>query len=157
MLVQSRGAFNWDLHLSRPSHCLLESTLSLVSCPLTALLSELTVEESPRWLIKKNKYRQAFNSLRRLRNTPLQAARDLYYIHAKVTIEKKIILSDRRLGNARFAEKDLINVSNYLRRFIQLFTIPRNRRSTLAAFVVMIAQQMCGSMLPELLFILMSI
>lgn len=29
-------------------------------------------------------------------------------------------------------------------RFIELFTIPRNRRATQASGVVMIAQQMCG-------------
>ena len=33
----------------------------------------------------------------------------------------------------------------YVTRFVQLFTIARIRRATLAAFVVMIAQQMCGS------------
>ena len=33
----------------------------------------------------------------------------------------------------------------YSSRFVQLFTIARIRRATLAAFVVMIAQQMCGS------------
>lgn len=36
------------------------------------------------------------------------------------------------------------NDGRYASRFIQLFTIPRVRRATLAAFVVMIAQQMCG-------------
>ena len=35
--------------------------------------------------------------------------------------------------------------TNYVTRFIQLFTIPRVRRATLASFTVMIAQQMCGS------------
>ena len=34
----------------------------------------------------------------------------------------------------------------YLSRFKQLFTIARVRRATVATFVVMIAQQMCGSM-----------
>jgi hypothetical protein len=34
--------------------------------------------------------------------------------------------------------------SNYITRFIQLFTIPRVRRATLASWTVMIAQQMCG-------------
>lgn len=33
----------------------------------------------------------------------------------------------------------------YFTRLMQLFTIARIRRATLAAFVVMIAQQMCGS------------
>lgn len=42
-------------------------------------------------------------------------------------------------------EKVTIRTGRYLTRFLQLFTIPRVRRATLAAFVVMIAQQMCGS------------
>jgi hypothetical protein len=76
---------------------------------------------------EKNRYRQAFKSLLRLRNNPLQAARDLYYIHAQLEVEKEII-----------------GKSNYVTRFTQLFTIPRVRRATLASFTVMIAQQMCG-------------
>lgn len=70
------------------------------------------------------KYRNAFESLCRLRNTPLQAARDLYYIHVQLVEESAII-----------------GKSNYLTRFIELFTIPRVRRATLASFTVMIAQQ----------------
>jgi hypothetical protein len=60
--------------------------------------------------------------------TPL-VARDLYYIHAQLEVENDI------LGKQ----------SNYVSRFIELFTIPRNRRASLAAFIVMIGQQMCGS------------
>jgi hypothetical protein len=70
---------------------------------------------------------KAYASLKRLRNTELQAARDLYYIYAQIK-----------------AEETLVHKSNYVTRFIQLFTIPRVRRATLASFVVMIAQQMCG-------------
>jgi MFS family permease len=66
-------------------------------------------------------------SLLRLRNNQLQAARDLYYIHTQLEIEASII-----------------GKNNYITRFIQLFTIPRVRRATLASFTVMIAQQMCG-------------
>ncbi|TVY90916.1 putative metabolite transport protein [Lachnellula willkommii] len=76
---------------------------------------------------EKNRYPQAFKSLLRLRNDPLQAARDMYYIHCQLEIEKEIIGS-----------------SNYITRFTQLFTVPRIRRATLASFTVMIAQQMCG-------------
>ncbi|KAJ5731788.1 uncharacterized protein N7483_006296 [Penicillium malachiteum] len=83
--------------------------------------------ESPRWYIKKGKYSKAYQSLAKLRNTPLQAARDLYYISAQIKIEQ-----------------DIIGDSNYLTRFIELFTIPRVRRATLAASIVMLAQQMCG-------------
>lgn len=44
-------------------------------------------------------------------------------------------------------KEHLSNRGRYLARFIQLFTIARVRRATLAAFVVMLAQQMCGSAL----------
>ena len=75
--------------------------------------------------MKKGRYQEAYQSLLRLRNSPLQAARDLYYVHAQLTIEDAII-----------------GKSNYAKRFIELFTIPRVRRATLASFTVMIAQQM---------------
>ncbi|KAG8349831.1 hypothetical protein FVEN_g11982 [Fusarium venenatum] len=83
--------------------------------------------ESPRWYMKKNRYGDAIKSLLRLRNHPVQAARDLYYIHAQLEVEL-----------------EFIGQGNYAKRFIELFTIPRVRRATLASFVVMIAQQMCG-------------
>ncbi|CAK7270212.1 hypothetical protein SEPCBS57363_003991 [Sporothrix epigloea] len=89
--------------------------------------------ESPRWYLKKGKYLQAWNSLVRLRNTKLQAARDLYYIHALLVEEERIIL-----------ESGLDVHSSMFTRFIELFTIPRVRRATWASGVVMIAQQMCG-------------
>ena len=83
--------------------------------------------ESPRWYIKKNRYRDAMHSLLRLRNNAVQAGRDLYYIHVQLEVEY-----------------EFIGKGNYVVRFIELFTIPRIRRATLASFVVMIAQQMCG-------------
>ncbi|KAJ0337419.1 hypothetical protein COL922a_006781 [Colletotrichum nupharicola] len=57
----------------------------------------------------------------------LAAARDIYYIHIQLQVEAEII-----------------GRSNYAKRFVELFTIPRVRRATLASFTVMIAQQMCG-------------
>ena len=78
-------------------------------------------------LMKKGRYGKAYKSLLRLRNSPIQAARDLYYVHAQLVEEAAII-----------------GQSNYFQRFTELFTIPRVRRATLASFTVMIAQQMCG-------------
>ena len=78
--------------------------------------------------MKKNNYLKAFFSLRRLRNTDIQAARDLLYIHAQL---KEEIATKQR---------------SYFIRLLQLFTVKRNRPATLAAFTVMIAQQICGSM-----------
>lgn len=77
--------------------------------------------------MKKGRYQEAYASFLRLRNTPLQAARDLYYVHAQLDVEKEVMKG-----------------STYINRAIELFTIPRIRRATLASWVVMIAQQMCG-------------
>jgi hypothetical protein len=79
--------------------------------------------ESPRWYLKKKKYRDAWNSLKRLRKHELQAARDLYYINALLEAEEIV------MGN-----------TGYVKRWIELFTIPRIRRATLASWVVMIGK-----------------
>jgi len=52
---------------------------------------------------------------------------------------------DIRKINAENGKKHFTTRGRYLSRLIQLFTIARVRRATLATFVVMIAQQMCGS------------
>jgi MFS family permease len=77
--------------------------------------------------MKKNRYPDAFKSLLKLRFTPIQAARDLYYIH--VLLEQ---------------EQEVMQGRNYFQRFYELISIPRIRRASLAAWVVMIGQQMCG-------------
>ncbi|KAI0428179.1 sugar transporter-domain-containing protein [Xylaria sp. FL1042] len=93
--------------------------------PLVSLI--LFCPESPRWYIKKKRYAEAMTSLLKLRNNPIQAARDLYAIHAQIEIEAEAI------GEA-----------SYVSRFYDILTVPRLRRATGAAFVVMIAQQLCG-------------
>ncbi|GJN94494.1 hypothetical protein Rhopal_007576-T1 [Rhodotorula paludigena] len=80
--------------------------------------------ESPRWLIGRGRYREAFNSLCRLRHTKLQAARDLFLINALLEEE-----ANMPTGKAAFFE---------------LFNVARNRRATLASGVVMFMQQFCG-------------
>lgn len=77
--------------------------------------------------MKKGRYTDAFKSFVRLRNSELQAARDMYYVHCQLVEEFKVMKG-----------------SSYIGRFVELFTIPRIRRATLASWVVMIAQQMCG-------------
>jgi hypothetical protein len=87
--------------------------------------------------MKKNRYAAAHKSFLRLRNTPLQAARDLYYTHALLTQEEMLV-----------REAGLKPESNFFTRFFELFTIPRVRRATQASGIVMIGQQMCGSGYP---------
>lgn len=57
------------------------------------------------------------------------------------------MLGDGDIRGVRVSEGEKITVrkGRYVSRLLQLFTIPRVRRATLATFVVMIAQQMCGS------------
>ena len=74
------------------------------------------VPESPRWLMKKNRYPQAFTNFCKLRHTNLQAARDMYFAHAQLEVENSIVKAD-----------------SYPRRFAELFTIPRVRRATIAS------------------------
>jgi hypothetical protein len=83
--------------------------------------------------MKKKRYAKAYDSLKRLRNSHLQAARDLYYIHAQL-IQEDILVE------ASAVKTD----GNLFTRFVELFTIPRVRRATQASGIVMIAQQMCG-------------
>ncbi|KAK3951295.1 hypothetical protein QBC32DRAFT_215339 [Pseudoneurospora amorphoporcata] len=109
-------SINWRLMLGAPFIPAVPLLLLIYLCP-----------ESPRWYMKKNRYPEAWKSMVRLRNHPLQVARDMFYIHSQLEVEHQLLAG-----------------SNYAQRFVELFTVPRVRRANLAAFTVMIAQQMCG-------------
>lgn len=116
MVLYRVGSIAWRLQFGSAFLPAVPLTIGVYFCP-----------ESPRWYMKKDRYRDAFKSFCRLRNSELQAARDLYYVHRQLVEE--------------FAA---LKGSTYISRFIELFTVPRVRRATLASWVVMIAQQMCG-------------
>lgn len=108
--------------------------------------------ESPHWLLKGNRYGEAYAVLQRLRETPLQAARDLYNLHAQIQVETILFSRNQnvsvqldnwdRHANRLFQEE--FNRTNFFGRLIQLFTVERNRRASLAACVVMASQQLSG-------------
>ncbi|KAF3396189.1 putative polyol transporter 6, partial [Penicillium rolfsii] len=122
LVVANVGDIAWRLQLGSAFIPAVPLILGVYFCP-----------ESPRWLMTKGRHRKAYESLLRLRNSPLQAARDLYLIHATLVEEKKM------LEASGFAKTD-----NMFVRFYELFTVPRLRRATQASGIVMIAQQMCG-------------
>ena len=130
LAVVNVGKIAWRLQLGSAFIPAVPLVLGIYFCP-----------ESPRWLLKKRKYAKAYRSLLRLRNTPLQAARDLYYIHSQLVQEDMLL-----------EETGLAKRSNFFSRFGELFTIPRVRRATQASGIVMIGQQMCGSKVPQLPF-----
>lgn len=75
---------------------------------------------SHRWHIKKGNYKAAFQSLIKLRNSKVQGARDLFYMHCLITVEREARTSQTRI--------------------VELFTVPRNRRATTASVIVMFLQ-----------------
>ncbi|CAN6672306.1 myo-inositol transporter 2 [Trichomonascus vanleenenianus] len=110
------GRIAWRLQLG---------SAMLPAIPLLALV--YLCPESPRWYIKKGKYRKAYNSLKKLRFHEILAARDLFYISCLVE-----------------EERQAIGDTSIVKRFVGLFTVPRIRRATLAGSVVHAAQQFCG-------------
>ena len=123
LIVKDVGKIAWRLQLGSAFIPAVPLVLGIWFCP-----------ESPRWLMKKGRHSEAYQSLLRLRSTPLQSARDLYYIHAQLVYEELLI-----------EEMGVAKTDNFFTRFLEIFTIPRLRRATQASGIVMIAQQMCGS------------
>jgi MFS family permease len=123
LAVVNTGDIAWRLQFGSAFIPAVPLVLGVWFCP-----------ESPRWLISKKNYAKAYRSLLRLRNVPLQAARDLYFIQAQIVQEEVLI-----------EESGFAKAGNLFTRFIELFTVPRLFRATQASGIAMIIQQMCGS------------
>ncbi|KAK5270518.1 hypothetical protein LTR96_003795 [Exophiala xenobiotica] len=93
---------------------------STVVLPLIVCAQVYFCPESPRWYIQHKHPEKAFRSFQRLRHSDLQAARDTYYTYVGVELERK-------------AHKG----KNLFTQFVELFTVPRNRRATWATWIVM--------------------
>ncbi|KKP03724.1 hypothetical protein THAR02_04176 [Trichoderma harzianum] len=100
---------------------------STVVLPLIVCAQVYFCPESPRWYIQHKKVKKAFRSFQRLRYSNIQAARDTYYTYVGVEIER-----EANRGKNLFTQ------------FVELFTVPRNRRATWATWILMFGQQFCG-------------
>ncbi|KAJ5397631.1 Major facilitator superfamily domain general substrate transporter [Penicillium cosmopolitanum] len=105
--------------------------------------------ESPRFLIQKHRYVEAYKSLLELRGTEIQAARDLYNIHSQLQVEATKIWKspNERLWSEqenRYIYQRWISKRNFFSRMWYLFTDPRSRRACMVALIVMLSQQLCG-------------
>src|ERR1700761_4082096 len=79
--------------------------------------------ESPRWYLTKERHREAFASLCKLRYEKVQAARDLFYMHTLLEAEK----SAMSIGKQS--------------RIKEFLTVRRNRNAMIASEIVMFMQQ----------------
>lgn len=108
------GGLNWRLMLGS---AMLPATASLFQIPF--------IPESPRWLMGKGRYQEAFKSLQSIRNNDLCAARDLFYQY--------VLLQEEESFDAPLSQ-----------RLKELFTVRRNRNASVGAFIVTFMQQFCG-------------
>lgn len=100
---------------------------SIFPLPLIVCLMMFFIPESPRWLIQKGRYVEAYESFKKLRTSELIAARDFYYTFSLIEIENEATRG-----------------STWYSQYIELFTVPRNRSALLASWIVMFGQQFCG-------------
>ena len=121
--------------------------------------------------MKHGRYREAlaaFSLFREGPAGPLMAARDMYYAHAQLEVESRLIaggsasveptdqrrdLQEQRDNSGDTADLEdpvtqradmysyQIRATSYWQRFRQLFTVPRCRRAALCASIVMMARQ----------------
>ncbi|KAI7341120.1 putative MFS myo-inositol transporter [Hortaea werneckii] len=95
--------------------------------PVFVMLQVYFCPESPRWLLPNNKVDKAYRSFRRIRNSELEACRDLFYTYVGVELERKVNKG-----------------KNFFTMFWELFSVPRNARATMASWIIMFGQQFCG-------------
>ncbi|CUM64870.1 uncharacterized protein PRCAT00002485001 [Priceomyces carsonii] len=110
------GKHNWRFMLG-----------SVFPLPLVVCALIFVPPESPRWLISKKRYRDAYESFTRLRPFELLAAKDFYYAVSLIEVEN-----------------EATHGTTFYRRIIEIFTVPRNRFAALASCILMFGQQFCG-------------
>lgn len=93
--------------------------------PIIVLFQIPFVPESPRWLMGKERHKEAFESLKALRFEEIAAARDCFYQY--------VLLK----------EEGTYDIPTW-KRLIQMFTIRRNRNGAIGSWIVMFMQQFCG-------------
>ena len=87
--------------------------------PLIVMIQVYFCPESPRWYMERGNYSKALRSVRRLRFSPVQATRDMYYAYKLLEIERS-----EREGR------------NLIKEF---FTVRRNRRAAQSAWFCMVS------------------
>ncbi|KAG5920758.1 hypothetical protein E4U42_006080 [Claviceps africana] len=101
--------------------------------------------ESPRYLLMKGpnySVEKSFRELRKLRNTELQALRDMYLVYKSIQHEN-MDWSDLD-PHARQSPGFIWVLRDFIRQFTQLFQRRRLRNALISTSTVNLAQQFCG-------------
>ncbi|KXH32766.1 sugar transporter [Colletotrichum simmondsii] len=115
--------------------------------------------ESPRFYMQKNtpNYRpmRAYEILSKVRNTQLQALRDIYLIHKNVEYEEAqdlpktpndpSVSTENQKQGLTFAKHMSFALSDAYRQYSHLLTTPRLRNAVWSTCIVALAQQLCGN------------
>ena len=141
LLSLANDAIAWRLQLAAPLIPALALIISIRWCP-----------ESPRWHMlhgDTDQYRSAYRIFRRLRNTELQALRDLYLIHKQIELESYARRNyDTEAGYLERKNQSIFaQMADSFARFGQLFSSKHNRlrNALVASCTVNLAQQLSGS------------
>lgn len=113
--------------------------------PALILLGQIySSPESPRFLMKQNRYPAAYQALLQLRAEPILTAKELLYTHVQMEVEEKFLhLAPKDVEAQRSRQLGIpTRHSIYARKLRLIFTTRRTRRAIAAAVVCMIGQQL---------------
>jgi len=121
----------------------------MVAAPMVPALALLVFviwfcDESPRYLMRVSSPsynpRRAYEILRKLRNTELQALRDIYLVHKSLE-QEELPSGDVR---SQSAQGFVVTITGFFRQWKQLFLRRRLRNALISSSTLALAQQLCG-------------
>ena len=123
--------FTFNLILAQTSN--ISWRFASAAVPAVCLLTIIyTIPESPYWLLKRHRRKEAFISLCALRQTPLQAIIELFVTNAHIQKEAAPIQARTNDG------------TSYWNRLFGFYHDSRTYSAVVAASVLMLGQQLCG-------------
>ncbi|KAL2752087.1 hypothetical protein ACRALDRAFT_1078170 [Sodiomyces alcalophilus JCM 7366] len=104
-------------------------------------------DESPRYLMRESSPnynpQKAYENLRKLRQTELQALRDIYLIKKSVD-QEEYAGGERARAKTATATSLTQTLSEFLHQYYELFRERRLRNALISSSIVALAQQLCG-------------
>lgn len=105
-------------------------------------------DESPRYLLRESSPnynpQKAYENLRKLGRTELQALRDIYLIKKSVDQEEYTWAGRTPADAAPAAMSFTQSLSEFLHQYYELFKVRRLRNALISSSIVALAQQLCG-------------